>query len=270
MAEIPLKWYAYGAAVGGIFALLISVTNTGAAAVILAPFAALMLMLSWAIYKYGYLLIPLLTRGARIVEVMEGGYEIPPGQQAVLKKVGDIYYATMFLGVRLFESVTEKGEEERQSYAEFFERAISSVKHVTKFSIMVHVKDTSKYRESLETKRMEAQLRLAREREKPEPDVLKLDRYEREVAMWDGQLAGLVAGKKPMGVLMYAMTTATGVTKDSAIAAARAQANELRATISNALNCEVVLLEGEEMKKCFEWEHFLPPEAKAFEEAAST
>ena len=63
------------------------------------------------------------------------------------------------------------------------------------------------------------------------------------------------------------MTTATGVTKESALAAAQNQANELKATISNALNTEVVQLAGEEMMKCYEWEYFLPPTQAEFESA---
>jgi hypothetical protein len=70
-----------------------------------------------------------------------------------------------------------------------------------------------------------------------------------------------------MGTICYVMTTAAGVTKESAMAAARNQSNELRATISNALNTEVVLLSGEEMRKCFEWELFLPPSQAELEEA---
>ena len=37
----------------------------------------------------------------------------------------------------------------------------------------------------IETKIAEAQLRLARERDKPDPDPLKIDRLEREFAHWD-------------------------------------------------------------------------------------
>ena len=44
------------------------------------------------------------------------------------------------------------------------------------------------YKRRLEERRGLAQLRLAREKEKPEPDVLRLDKFEREVAMWDGEI----------------------------------------------------------------------------------
>ena len=124
-----------------------------------------------------------------------------------------------------------------------------------------------RHRAKLVTKPAEAQLRLAREREKPDPDVLKMDRYEKEVAMYEAQIHRLVSGFKPMGAITYVMTTAVGLSKEAATAAAKTQSNELRATISNALNVQVVPLQGDEMLKCFEWEHIIPPSASSMEEA---
>jgi len=220
-----------------------------------------------AFYKYGYLLVPLLTQRGNIVQIMEGGYEVPPSNDVVLKNVGGIYYASKYLGVRIYESASEKTMDENIVYSEYFERAVSSVKYVTKFAMMVYMKDISDHRSRIETKHAEAQLRLARERDKPDPDVLKLDRFEKEVAMWEGQINKLTRGIKPMGLVSYMMTTAVGVSKEAAIAAANAQANELRATISNALNVQVDLLQGDEMLRCFQWETMIPPSPQELEQA---
>ncbi len=261
MASLKMtsKIYAYITLVAGLLILFFGFSIPGDLKLPFVSIAALFVLLSMAIYKYGYIIIPLLTRFARIIEIHDAGFEVPPGQEAIVKKVGDLYYASMFLMVKIYESATEKTREENVIYTQYFERAISSVRHVTKFCILLYVKDLGKYREGIETKRAEAQLRLSRERDKPEPDVLKIDRYEREVAMYDGQLARIAGGVKPMGAVSYLMTTATGVTKEAAIAAARVQANELKATISNAMNTEVVLLKGEDMKRCYDWEYFIPP-----------
>ncbi|MEM4209372.1 MAG: hypothetical protein QW833_03205, partial [Candidatus Anstonellaceae archaeon] len=196
------------------------------------------------------------------------GYEIPPSQEVILKKEGNIYYASAFLGIKLYDSTTEKSPQENIVYSEYFERAISSVRFPVKFSMMVYVIDISHHRRELETKYAEAQLKLSREREKPEPDILKLDRYEKEVAMYEAQLNRLISGFKPMGTIIYAMTTATGLSKEAAIAEVKSQANELRSTLANALNVQVVHLQGDEMLKCFEWEHIIPPTATAMESAA--
>jgi len=169
--------------------------------------------------------------------------------------------------MKISESATEKTTEETIIYNQFFERAISNIKYVTKVAYLLYVEDVGQKRKMVEAKRAEALLRLQRERDKPQPDSLKIDQYEREVAIWDTQLTKLIKGVKPMGVVAYAQTTAAGLSKDAAVAAARAQANELRTVLANALNVEVVQLTGDEMLKCFEWDKFFPVTAQELEES---
>ncbi|MCX6775787.1 MAG: hypothetical protein NT130_03000, partial [Candidatus Micrarchaeota archaeon] len=124
------------------------------------------------------------------------------------------------------------------------------------------IEDLVKFREDVETNRAAAQLKLGKLREMPRPDALSVDKWEREVAKQNEMLARLSAGEKPLGTIMYAMTTAVGVSAEAAMAAAKSQANELKATFSNALNIEIVTLIGEDLKKCFEWEVAIPPSPK--------
>ena len=70
-----------------------------------------------------------------------------------------------------------------------------------------------------------------------------------------------------MGLVSYVMTTAVGVSKEAAMASAAAQANELKATIANALNVQVELLTGDEMLRCFQWEVMIPPTPQELEQA---
>jgi hypothetical protein len=266
---VNLKYFAYGSAalaVIGAMGSFLSGDNP------IFKFVSAIMCLFGAVgaiafYKYGYVLIPMITQRGNIVQIMEGGYEVPASNDVVLKNVGGIYYASKYLGVRIYESASEKTMDENIVYSEYFERAVSSVKYVTKFAMMVYMKDISDHRSRIETKHAEAQLRLARERDKPEPDVLRLDRFEKEVAMWEGQINKLTRGIKPMGLVSYIMTTAVGVSKEAAIAAANAQANELRATVANALNVQVDLLQGDEMLRCFQWETMIPPTPQELEQA---
>lgn len=218
------------------------------------------------IWKYGFLIIPLITQRTKTVMITSEGFEIPSEQDVIVKASNGVFYASAFLGLKIFESATEKTIEENVSYSKYFERAISNLKYVTKIAYMLYVEDVGEKRKMIETKRAESQLRLSREREKPEPDVLKIDRYERDVAHWDAQLNKLIKGVKPMGVVAYAMTTATGLSKEAAMAAARSQASELRTVLANALNVEVIQLSGDEMLKCFEWERFYPISPQELEE----
>ena len=266
--ELNAKYIAYGAAVISLIGAFGATSSQGGIlSIISAIICGIGGITSILIYKYGYLIIPFLTQRSHIVQIFEGGYEIPPAQDVIIKNVGGRYYASAFLGIKIYETTTDKSPEENMVYSEYFERAISSVKFPVKFAMMVYVIDISHHRRELETKYAEAQLKLSREREKPEPDVLKLDRYEKEVAMYEAQLNRLIAGFKPMGAIIYAMTTASGITKEAAVAEVKIQASQLRSTLANALNVEIVNLTGDEMLKCFEWEYMVPTTGEGMESA---
>ena len=260
------KQIAYGSAgVGFLGAIMALASGGGVLSLFGATLAGLGSISAVLILKYGYMVIPLITQRTNIVLITDTGYEIPSSQDVVIKKVGNMYYASSFLGIKIFESATERSMEQNIAYNEDFERAISNIKYVAKIAYMMYAEDVGQKRRSIEGKKAEAQLRLARERDKAEADVLKIDRYERAVGMWDAQLAKLTKGIRPMGVLAYAMTTASGVSKEAAVAAVKAQARELRITIANSLNVQVEPLAADEMMKCFQWEKAMPPGPKELE-----
>ncbi|MBU0532369.1 hypothetical protein KKB44_02645 [Candidatus Micrarchaeota archaeon] len=268
MASTGAKTYIYGSmAVGIIGAIVIGAIGSGPFVIIAGLIAFLGSIGAMLFWKFGYLIIPLITQRTNIVLIDKAGYEIPPSQDVIVRNADGVYYASVFLGLKIFESMTEKTTEETIAYSQFFERAISNIKYVTKVAYLLYVEDVGEKRKTIEAKRAEGQLRLARERDKPQPDVLKIDKYEKEVAIRDMELQRLIKGIKPMGVIAYAQTTAVGVSKDAAIATARAQANELRTLLANALNVEVVHLIGDQMLKCFEWEKFYPTTSQELEES---
>ena len=272
MALLQPKYIAYSSAVlaflGFLVALIMASTGSplGFIGLVISGICSI---ISIAFLKYGYLLMPVITQRTNIVQITSGGFEVLPSQEAIVRNVNSVYYATMFLGVKIYESVTDKTLEENIMFMEYFERAISSVKYVMKVAMMVYVKDLTEFRKKIETKRAEAQLRLARERDKAEPDPLRIDRYEKEISMWDGQLGKISKGVKPMSVVSYVMTTTTGVSKEAAVAKAKAQANEIASTLSNALNVEISILTGEEMLRCFDWEYMIPAVPEELDESMS-
>ena len=272
MAVIQTKYIAYasaGLAFLGFLVGLVVASSGSILGVLGSMVAGICALMSIVLLKYGYLIIPLITQRTNVIQITAGGYEVIPSQEAIVRNSNNMYYATMFLGVRIYESVTDKSLEENVLFMEYFERAISAVKYVIKVCMMVYVKDLGEFRKKIETKRAEAQLRLARERDKTEPDPLKIDRYEKEISMWDGQLSKVSKGVKPMAVISYVMTSATGVSKEAAVAKVKAQAKELATTLSNALNVEVSILTGEDMLRCFDWEYVIPPSPDEMDESVS-
>ncbi|MDD5023016.1 MAG: hypothetical protein PHU63_02505 [Candidatus ainarchaeum sp.] len=260
------KMYMYGAIGIAAVGTFLSIIGGGSILSLIGGlFAGLGAVFALIIMKYGYIFIPLITQQAKITTLVEGTYEISPSQDSIVKKVNDEYYASMFLVLKVYESSTEKSTEQKMMYNEYFERAISNLRYVTKIAYMIYVEDISKKRKDLETKKAEAQLRLSKEKEKPDPDVLKIDRYEREVVKYNNEIDKLIKGEKPMGILAYCMTSAKGMSKEAAIAEVRAQAKELRTHLANSLNVEVEQLTADEMLKCFEWERFFPSTREEFE-----
>ncbi|MFH1394055.1 MAG: hypothetical protein ABII71_03325 [Candidatus Micrarchaeota archaeon] len=261
------KNFLYASLAIGALGLVLVLAMGQSFAIIAGLFAGIGCAMGVVFWKYGYLVVPLITQRTRIVMMDSGGFEIPPSQDVILKNTGGVFYASSFLGLKIFESTTEKTMDENLNYTQYFERAISNLKYVTKISYLLFVEDVGEKRKLIETKRAEAMLRLQRERDKTDADSLKMDKFEREVAQWDAQLNRLIKGVKPMGIIAYAMTTAVGVSKEAAIAAAKSQASELRTVLANALNVEVVGLQGDEMLKCFEWERFYPTTPQELEES---
>lgn len=255
------------AAGGGILSALILSFAGGPFAILGGLLALIGTAMAVVIWKFGYVILPLITQRTNVVVMDNEGHEIPPSQDVIIKKSDGKYYASAFLGIRIFESTVEKSESENMVYSQFFERAISDLKFVTKISYLLYVEDIAEERKKIETKRAEAQLRLSRERDKPQPDPLRIDKYERELSAWDFQLNKLIKGIKPMGVIAYAQTTAADISKEGAMAKAKEQAKTLKTVLANALNVEVVSLSGEEMKKCFDWETFYPITPQDLEES---
>ncbi|MBU1887357.1 hypothetical protein KKG55_06445 [Candidatus Micrarchaeota archaeon] len=245
MSGFGPKYYIFGSIAVGIIGALFAFIKGGIYAIPGGLLAGLGSMFGILFWKYGYILIPMITQRTRIVMMSDIGYEIPPSQDVIVKESNGVFYSSAFLGIKIFESATEKTTEENIAYSKFFERAISNIKYVTKIAYMLYVEDVGEKRKTVETKRAEAQLRLARERDKTQPDVLKIDKHEREVAIWDMQLTRLIKGVKPMGIIAYAQTTAVGVSKEAAMATAKAQSAQLRTVLANALNVEVYPLAGD-------------------------
>jgi len=256
--EIENRNYAIAALGLGVIAIFVAMLTGSAIAAIAA---GAFVLLSAVFWKLAYILVPLFTKRMNVVEV-RGNYEIPPSQDVIVKKVGRNYYASVFMVAKIYDSVTEKSAEQRGLFMEFFERAVSQVHGVTKFSVLVSNLDMVRYLDEIKTKRSEAETKKARLLTSGSAKhQAEIARIEREIVMYNRMLERLSYGERPMEVVCYLMSTASALSKDEAIGKVRAQANEVRSVVANALDVEVVPLAGEDMKRCFEWEFMIPASA---------
>ncbi len=270
MVQFSNKKLAYAAiGISGFGALMAITQGGGIISLIGFIITALGSISALILLKYGYIIVPMFTSKSNIILITDEGYEIPPSQDAIVRKTDSgLYYATVFLGIRIYQSSMEMTPSQISSYNQNFERAMTNFKKVVKVAYMMHSIDITEKKKEYEEKKAEAQLRLQKEREKVEPDILKIQRYEKEIAYYSAQIDRLIKGERPMRVVSYAMVTEMGVTKEEALSRARAAAGELRTLLSNSLNVDVDFLVGDEMLKIFDWEKFMPISAEELEDQA--
>ena len=135
MAGINTQQVAYACmGIGILGALGAFLGGGGIGGIIGAVIAALGAASGIMFYKFGYGSWPMITQRGNIVQIMEGGYEIPPTTTWCSRTwaASTMPPSTSACG---YTSPRPKSHgEENIVYSEYFERAISSVKYVTKFA----------------------------------------------------------------------------------------------------------------------------------------
>lgn len=241
----------FGCIGGALLCILLSLAFGSALFAVCAAFFFFLILLFW---KYGYLIIPIITKYTNIVEIREG-YEIASTREYIIKKTERGYYASKFLEIRFYESSLDKGAGGTGAMFESFERAILSLRNVVKVSLLISALDLSKHIEEVKTRRSVAEAKKSKLSRADSEDIVRLDR---EISMWNRYLDRISKGERAVEVIAYATTTAFGITKDEAVSKVKRQAKETITILSSTLGCDVIELSDLDMLRCFEWDKFLP------------
>jgi hypothetical protein len=253
------RFITIGCLLVSVAALIYTVVSGNAFAAMVAVIFSFLTLLVW---KYGYLIMPYFFQKTKIVEIRYG-YEIPPSRDYLIRKTPSGYLATKFLEIKLHESTLDKGEKERAALLASFERAISSLNNVVKISYLLAPLDITKHVEEIKTQRSMAEVKRAKLGSKEKEEAVILDR---QIAMWNRLLERISGGERPLEVIIFASTTASGATREEAVAKVKRQAKEIRTILSSTLGADVVELADKQMLKCFEWEFFAPPTPEALKD----
>ncbi|MGB9635348.1 MAG: hypothetical protein ACP5H8_02570 [Candidatus Micrarchaeia archaeon] len=244
---------AYGT-LGASFVLLLFASQ-------FAPIALIAIVLagvSYLFYAWGNIYVPFLTQFKKDIYV-DYKYELPASEDALIKKEGEDYIATVFLNLDVYETMTNKSDDEIKEYARYFERTISSIRDPIKLCAIIYERDMRKYIENIEEKKAEVENAIATERQKKKVDEREIEVLEREKLMWERRLESLYKGTgKPMAVAYIVSVSAKGATKDSALSAARVKAKEIKATFTSGMSLRVDELAHNRMRMCYEWEAMSP------------
>lgn len=226
---------------------------------IIAVLAVLSFLLAAAVWRFGFIIKPIIARQANVMEGF-GKYEMPSSQDMIIKKEGNQYFATTYLLVRFTHSNTEKTPDQIAVMRQSYERALSSLNYVYKISNMVCPVDLTQYVDKIKERRSSCESRLSEISSLPQDSNTgsEMAILRREIDSCENQLQKIQSGEKPMRVMNFAMTTASSHSREDAARRVMQQAAELRTVISSTLDTEVMNLSGDELKRCFEWDYMLP------------
>jgi hypothetical protein len=206
----------------------------------------------------GHILTPLITKMMNVT-YRKGQYILPPGQEVILKRAGNKYLASKYLLLNIQErEEISRMEEHSTVYIQDIENAFGTINVPVKVNYLISSKDVSKFRDEEQAKVYELSLKIKREIDKGEPDVIKIDKWQKEKERHENLLRRLAGGVKPISTICYISTLAKGITEEEAIDNVNAQAREIKAILSNNMNSEIVDLIGEDMELCFELDFFPP------------
>ncbi|MBN1169849.1 hypothetical protein JXA56_02400 [Candidatus Micrarchaeota archaeon] len=226
---------------------------------IIALIAILTFVIAAAVWRFGFLLKPMISKHLHILEGF-GKYELTPSQDVIIKKEGNRYYATAYLLVQFTQSAAEKTADQIYVMKQSYERALSSLNYVYKISNMICPIDLTPFVDKIKERRSKAESRMSEIISIPPSSNTgaEIALLKREIESCEKQLDKIQSGERPMQVINFAMTTASSHSKDDAISKVKQQAAEMKTVISSTLDTEVLMLGGDEMKRCFEWEYMLP------------
>jgi len=214
----------------------------------------------------GHMLTPLITKILGVT-YNKGEYIFPPGQEVVVKKMGNKYISAKYLLLNIQErEEISRSEEHSTTYIQDIENALGTISVPVKINYLIASKDVSAYRDETQSKVYELSLKIKREMDKGEPDVIKIDKWQKEKERYENLLRRLAGGVKPVHAICYVTVFGKGITIGEAIDNVNAQTREIKAIVSNSMNTEVIDLIGEDVELCFEVDFFPPNDNEELKE----
>jgi hypothetical protein len=218
-----------------------------------------------------FFVFPLITGMLGITFQPFKDYKITKGQDAVIKNVNGLYYATGFVTSNLFAFVfkaeqAEEGVESKQVQAiDAWEKMIMSVKFAFKFHVLSVARDVQIVRDELEGKRSYQEFEMSKALQAKNSSEVIIGGIQRKINVIQAQIDSIGSGEKPMASLMYFETTAVGVSEKSAMDTLAAQVKQLQVAASG-MNTQLTRIVGRELYILFRYSFILPTD---FEELHS-
>lgn len=218
-----------------------------------------------------FIIFPLLTGILGITFQPAKDYRITKSQEAVLKNVNGLYYATGYLTANLFshvfkaEQVIQGGEERQLQAADNWERAVMSFDFPFKYHIIASALDIQQVRDDLEGKRAYQEYQLSRAAQSKNTTEVIMEDIRRNINVIQAKIDRITQEEKPVASVMYVETTAVGVSEKAALDTLADQIRRLQIGLG-AFDVQLFRVVGRELYTLFQFNFALPT---TYEELAS-
>ncbi|MGC8495982.1 MAG: hypothetical protein ACP5RM_00700 [Candidatus Micrarchaeia archaeon] len=228
---------------------------------------AIVLILNWA----DFMLFSIVASMLGITFQPSANYKIVKQQNAIVKEVNGLFYATGYVSANLFgyifkleTSETSNPDERIMRAPELWERALMSISFPFKFHVFAVGRDVQQVRDELEGKRSYQEFQLSRAIQSNANEVTIND-IQRKISTIQAKIDKISTGEKPVATLMYFETTAIGVSEKAALDALASQIRALQISFSG-FDVDLTPVIGRELYTLFKFNFGLPT---SFEEVAS-
>ncbi len=212
-----------------------------------------------------FLLFPLITGVIGMTFQPYKDYKITKSQEAVIKNVNGLYYATGYLTANLFSYVFKaEREEEAQDLkqvqsVDVWEKAVMSIPFSFKFNVISSGRDIQIVRDELEGKRSYQEFEMSKALSSKSSNEMVINDIQRKMNVIQTQIDRISQGEKPIASLMYFETTAVGVSEKAALDSLTAQLKQLQIAASS-LDVQLLRIVGRELYILFKYSFSLPTE----------
>ncbi len=259
-ALVPLVGLSFISTFPGAYGVLV--------ALILFATIGMLMMLNWA----DFFVVPLVTSLLNVTFQPAKDYKITKSQDAVVKNINNMYYATGYLTANLFafefktENVEMDLDEKIAGAPDKWERSIQGIDFPFKFHVLSCGRDVQKVRDEIEGKRGYYEWQMSRMMQggKGAGDMA-VQEMQRKINMMQTRIDRISGGEKPISTVMYVETTAIGITEKAAVDNLKAQINSLQISLSS-LDLQIMKVAGREVYTLFNFNFALPT---SFEELST-
>ena len=191
------------------------------------------------------------------------GYHVPKSQDAIVKNVNGLFYATGYLTGNVFayrfkqEAIGEDEDQQMADAPERWERTVMNIKFPFKFHIISAGREVQKVRDELEGKRSYQEYQLSRLMQSNSSNEMAVTDIQRKIRTLQTQIDRIAQGEKPIASLMYVETSAVGVSEKAAVDLLSEQLRELQVSLS-VLDLQMSRIVGRELYTIFRFNFAVP------------